>query len=60
MTQKPTNGTLRAALRGDPARLRIRTREGEQRKQRLQRARRKAAERREAAGAPERRLLQQE
>jgi hypothetical protein len=44
---KPSNGSLRAALRGDPARLRIRTREGERRKQQASRARRRGAERRE-------------
>jgi hypothetical protein len=46
---RPANATLRAVLRNDPPRLRIRTREGELRKRRHVRARRRAADRREGA-----------
>jgi hypothetical protein len=49
---RPSNAELSVVLRNDPPRLRIRTREGERRKQRHTRSRRLAAERR-AALAPE-------
>lgn len=44
---RPQNGTLKIATLNDPARLRIRRREGERRKRAASRARRNAAERRE-------------
>lgn len=46
---RPTNATLGAVLRNDPPRLRVRTREGERRRRKHTRARRRAADRREGA-----------
>lgn len=46
---KPRNIELALVAKNDPARLRIRTVEGERRKRRASRARRKAAWRRERA-----------
>jgi len=53
---RPQNGTLRAATRNDPGRLRTRTRQGERRKQMAARARRKAVERRALAAESTRRV----
>lgn len=45
--RRPCNAVLAGTLRSDPARLRIRAREGERRKRRHSRARRRATEQRE-------------